>query len=136
MARGVKGTGPYSKQKKKTPTPITTTEGTPIPDIPKTKTKRSPNKRPLEELDRIDPTKMTPSETTTYIHSVRTALRMQEKKIEELHETCSKAFEQCRNLEKAYDTLKTRTNNKDQFIEQATKVFAKTISQTIAGGNY
>lgn len=125
MARGVKGSGPYSKHKGANP-PTTTPDSA----------KKAPNKRPLEELDQVDPSKMTTPEATTYIHSVRTALRMQEKKIEELHETCSKAFEQCRNLEKAYDTLKTRTNNKDQFIEQATKVFAKTISQTIAGGNY
>jgi hypothetical protein len=136
MARGVKGTGKYSKYKP-TPPPIedTTTTAITAPAPAPTTTTKTKRKRTIDELDHVNPDKMTHAEAVAYIHSARASLRMQSNKINELTETCEKAFTQCRNLERAYDELKARANAKCNFIEQATTVFAKTISQTIAGGN-
>lgn len=83
--------------------------------------------RTLEELDKLDPKKMTDKEKEIYINAIRIDEKYAFDKIAQLEEASKSAFEKARNAEEEINKIKNSANLKLSLVEDNVRVMANNI---------
>lgn len=103
----------------------------PVPHKPESKTQKpkpKPKPRDIEELDTIDPKKMSEIEKNKYIVACRTALTKMNNQYDSMSKNCQQAYEQFRNADEAYKKLNAEYNTKVAYCKQVADTCSKAIS--------
>lgn len=120
-------TTPTTPEVVETPTPETTT-----PTAAPTRTRRSPKPattrtRTLEELQNVDPKKMTDAEKIITILDARETVNLAVNKVEALTDVCNSLAKQKQEAEKAYEYLRIKVSENQNYVEATVRQFANTM---------